>query len=268
MGSVLIIDDDRNLCRTLSSYLAGQGFVVSVKQDMSSGIRAASQKAFDLVILDIMLAGGEGLSALRNLRESSNPGIVVLSGRATVEDRINAFEAGADDYLSKPCNLRELLVRIRAIQRRMSVNTMHGFEGKLAGIRELRLSSSTCQVQYLGNSLRLTETEFELLRVLIESAGTVMKREELAASIFRRELHPLDRRLDMHISRLRRKLDTIGYPSTRLRTIRHSGYLFASSSVNVEPDLLKMASVQPIEGFRFPGQRPVSARNSFESDRR
>ncbi|MGA9134556.1 MAG: response regulator transcription factor [Acidobacteriaceae bacterium] len=236
MGSVLIIDDDHNLCRSLSSYLAGHGFAVSAKQDMWSGIHAAGQEAFDLVILEIMLAGSEGLYPLRRLRKLSNIGIVVLSDRATVQDRIDAFEAGADDCLSKPCNSRELLVRIRAILRRMSLNKVHGLEGKLARIEELRLNSSTCQVQYTGNSLRLTETEFELLRALVNSAGTVMKREELAASIFRHELHPLDRRLDMHISRLRRKLDAIGYPAARIRTIRHSGYLFASASSNIEPN--------------------------------
>lgn len=230
MGSVLIIDDDRNVCRSLNSFLAGHGLVVSAKRDMFSGIQAAVQETFDLVILEIMLAGSDGWNALRRLRESSNIGIVVLSGRATELDRINAFDAGADDYLSKPCNPLELLGRIKAILRRSTGAASFAGSGEFNSrqVGTFQLNSATCDVQYMGSALRLTEIEFRILQALIESAGTVMKRDQIAACVFRRDLHPLDRRLDMHISRLRRKLDKIGCPIDPIKTIRSSGYLFAS----------------------------------------
>jgi two-component system response regulator CpxR len=228
MGSLLMIDDDTELCGMLGTYLTGYGLRLSVHHDALSGLRAAVEGAFDLVILDVMLPVFDGLSLLRRLRESSRIGVILLTARANEQDRIHGFDAGADDYVTKPFNPRELLGRIQAILRRSSGKIGNAIAGEPqeAASWGLRLSSATREAFYMDRAWHLTETEYLLLSTFLDSPGTVISREALVAQILQREFHPLDRSLDMHISRLRKKLDMMGCPADPIKTIRSSGYLF------------------------------------------
>ncbi|HZP06353.1 MAG TPA: response regulator transcription factor [Terracidiphilus sp.] len=232
MGSLLIIDDDVDLCGMLQTYLFGHGLQLAVQHDALAGLRAAIDGSYDLVILDVMLPFFDGFSLLRKLRTASQIGVIMLTARANDQDRIQGFDAGADDYVPKPFNPRELLARIQAILRRS------GLAGASAGPTELtatfagvlRLNISTREAVYREQTWHLTETEFLLLSVFLESPGIVIHREDLVAKVFQREFHPFDRSLDMHISRLRKKLDTMGCPPDWIKTIRNSGYLFSDQS--------------------------------------
>ena len=232
MGSLLIIDDDEDLCSMLQTYLTEHDLRLSARHDAVSGLRAALEGSYDLVILDVMLPAFDGISVLRKLRASSQVGVIMLTARATEEDRIHGFDAGADDYLAKPFNSRELLGRIQAILRRSSAGSGRiGSEKHAPALPgAFRLNPTKREAIYLDQAWRLTETEFLLLEAFLESPGTVISREDLFARVFQREFHPFDRCLDMHISRLRRKLESVGCPPDWIRTIRNGGYLFSEKA--------------------------------------
>jgi DNA-binding response OmpR family regulator len=230
MKSLLIIDDDADLCGMLQDYLKTHGLRLTVQHDAVSGLRAAIEGAFDLVILDVMLPVFDGFSLLRRLRERSQIGVIMLTARANELDRIDGFDAGADDYVVKPFNPRELLGRIHAILRRSPRSSEEGIlsESNYVQSGGLRLNLATREAFYMESVLHLTETEFQLLSAFLDSTGTVISREALVARIFQRDFHPFDRSLDMHVSRLRKKLDSIGCPADPIQTIRNSGYLFTA----------------------------------------
>jgi len=228
MGSLLIIDDDEDLCSMLRTYLTDYDLHLSAQHDAVSGFRDAVEGHYDLVILDVMIPPWDGFSLLRKLRSASQVAVIMLTARADDQDRIQGFDAGADRFVAKPFNSRELLGRIQAILRRSTngpVRTQERSSGMFAP--PLRLIPSKRQAIYMERAWRLTESEFLLLDVFLESAGTVISREDLVWRVFRREFHPLDRSLDMHISRLRRKLESIGCPPDWIKTVRNSGYLFS-----------------------------------------
>lgn len=229
-----MIDDDVDLCGMLQTYLTEYGLRLTIQHDSVSGLRAAIEGTFDLVILDVMLPIFDGFTLLRKLRANSSVSVIMLTARSHDQDRIHGFDAGADDYLTKPFNPRELLGRIQAILRRSSTGAGNalGAEPPDCSADALRLNPSRCEVLYMERAWHLTDAEFMLLKTFLESPNAVISREELIVRVFRREFHPLDRSLDMHVSRLRRKLDTMGYPSKQLKTIRSSGYLFSSQSEN------------------------------------
>jgi two-component system response regulator CpxR len=233
MKSLLIIDDDVGLCSMLKEYLVAHGLCISVQHDAASGLQAAVEGAFDLVILDLMLPIFDGFLLLRRLREKSHIGVIMLTARAGEMDRIDSFDAGADDYVIKPFSPRELLGRIQAILRRSALRGDRGVSSGPIYVRcgDLRLNLATREAFYIDHVLHLTETEFHLLSAFLDSPGTVISREALVARIFQREFHPFDRSLDMHVSRLRKKLDTIGCPADPIRTIRNSGYLFTDPAL-------------------------------------
>jgi len=224
MESLLIIDDDIDLCSMLQEYLALHGLRLTIYHDGESGLRAATEQSFDLVILDLMVPKIDGFSILKKLRASSQVGVIMLTAHANEADRIHGFEVGADDYLAKPFNPRELLGRIRAILRRAAKSDGAGSSKLLAGA--LRLNHQTHQASYDGRKLHLTEIEFMIFNVLLQSPGSVITREDLFNRVFKREFHPFDRSLDMHISRLRKKLDTIDVLVGSIKTVRSSGYMF------------------------------------------
>ena len=234
MGTLLIIDDDEDLCSMLRTYFTEHDLRLSAQHDAASGLRAAMEGAYDLVLLDIMLPVFDGFSLLRKLRSASQVAVIMLTARANEHDRIRGFDAGADDYVAKPFNLRELLGRIQAILRRSNGVGVKPSSDKYIPSPScaLRLNPSKREVIYLERAWQLTESEFLLLDVFVESAGSVISREDLVSRVFHREFHPLDRSLDMHISRLRKKLDTMGCRPDWIRTIRSSGYLFSD-----KPDL-------------------------------
>lgn len=224
---ILIIDDDEELCELVSEYLTVEGFAVESVNDGESGLQKALRSEQDLVILDVMLPKKNGFDVLRELRQTSKIPVLMLTARGEDTERIVGLEAGADDYLPKPFNPRELAARLRAILRRAEITdeTKQIEDDKLqVGDVEVKISARSATKN--GEDLGLTSVEFELLAMLLKNAGTVVKKEDLSERVLERRLSPYDRSLDMHVSNLRKKLDARGSGEERIKTIRSAGYIY------------------------------------------
>lgn len=228
MEEVLIIDDDEELCELVSEYLTVEGFKVEVIHDGESGLLKALEEKHDLVILDVMLPKKNGFDVLRDLRKESKVPVIMLTARGEDMERIVGLEIGADDYLPKPFNPRELVARLRAILRRSSTAKNSGTQlnGKIV-VEDLEISLSARTATLGERKLNLTTVEFELLVALLNEAGKVVKKEDLSVKVLERELSPFDRSLDMHISNLRKKLGKRENGEDRIKTIRSVGYIYA-----------------------------------------
>jgi DNA-binding response OmpR family regulator len=236
MESVLIIDDDVELCVMLRDYLFLHGMDLAMEHNGTAGLEAAARGAFDLVILDLRLPGLGGFNLLGRLRAQSSVNVMLLTARGGERDRIAGLEAGADDYLGKPFNPRELLARIRAIFRRADALRRTGMyrEASVLAVCGFVMDLTSRAVCYKGEPLNLTNVEFSLLEVFLKSPGMVLDREDLVERILDRPFNPLDRSLDMHISRLRRKLDEKVPLGCQIKTIRSAGYLFVATDCGCE----------------------------------
>jgi DNA-binding response OmpR family regulator len=223
MESVLLIDDDVELCSMLGDYLGRHGFRITAIHRGDTGLNAAKEKPWALVLLDVMLPGMDGFEVLKQLRGASPVRVLLLTARGDDVDRIVGLEIGADDYLAKPFNPRELLARMRAILRRSGATEFPGTSAILR-VDDLELDPGARTVLTKGKSIELTDVEFSLLEALMRSPGKVVSREELAAHALGRSLNAFDRSLDMHVSRLRRKLDEVSSSGDRIKTIRGAGY--------------------------------------------
>jgi DNA-binding response OmpR family regulator len=219
--SVLLIDDDTELCELMQEFLGSRGIRVDAIHDGRKGLAQAFDRVYDLVLLDVMLPGLDGFELLRQVRRRSDVPIIMLTARTAKEDRVMGLEAGADDYLPKPFDPDELVARIRAVLRRSGRSPAPGVE--ILEVNGVGLSSGTRQVWSDGRNVDLTTIEFDILDLIIRSAGRVVSRHELAAAIHQRPASPLDRSLDVHVSHLRKKL---GRRGTVIRTVRGVGYLF------------------------------------------
>jgi two-component system response regulator CpxR len=225
MTRVLVIDDDLELCELLEEYLGGEGFAVDAVHDGVAGAERATAGEHDLVVLDVMLPGLNGLDVLRRIRESSGVPVLMLTARGEEVDRIVGLEIGADDYLPKPFNPRELAARMRAVLRRTVAGSGGGAEERLE-VADLRLDPARRSARRAGQDVELTGIEFELLAVLVRSAGTVVPRDELSRSALGRRASPFDRSLDVHVSNLRRKLGPLPDGGDRIKTVRGVGYQY------------------------------------------
>ncbi|AMV72954.1 response regulator transcription factor [Desulfuromonas carbonis] len=227
---ILIIDDDVELCELLKEYLGPEGFVVESSQDGESGAERAIGEEFELVVLDIMLPGMSGLDVLRRIRQVSKIAVVMLTARGDEIDRIVGLELGADDYMPKPFNPRELVARIRAVQRRLrpapEPHQVRRGQGVGLTVGDIFLDQRTLTAKQKGVPLELTAVEFALLAILLRNAGAVVTREDLVQSVLGRELSPYDRSIDVHISNLRRKLGPLSDGSDRIKTLRGTGYQY------------------------------------------
>jgi len=225
VSRVLIIDDDRELCELLVEYLGGEGFEVDAAHDGKAGAARALAGEHDLVVLDVMLPGLNGLEALRQIREASSVPVVMLTARGEEVDRIIGLEIGADDYLPKPFNPRELAARMRAVLRRAG-----GGQGEVAdtaiAVADVRLDPGARAVTRSGDPIDLTGIEFELLVVLLRAAGRVVTRDELSRTALGRRANSFDRSLDVHLSNLRRKLGPLPGGGDRIKTVRGVGYQY------------------------------------------
>lgn len=226
MNKVLIIDDDEELCDLVTEYLTVEGFETEAVHDGQAGLDRAAAGEFDLAILDVMLPKMNGFDVLRNLRERSNLPVLMLTARGDDMERIVGLEIGADDYLPKPFNPRELVARLRAILRRIQPEAEgDGLPEKIA-VDDLELSAASRSVKIADSEVSLTSVEFDLLAELVRHAGSVVKKDELSETVLERELSPYDRSLDMHISNLRKKLGPRVDGGDRIRTIRSVGYIY------------------------------------------
>ncbi len=226
MNKVLIIDDDEELCELVSEYLSVEGFEVESMHDGDAGLERARAGVFDLAILDVMMPKKNGFDVLRELRKTSRLPVLMLTARGDDMERIVGLEIGADDYLPKPFNPRELVARIRAILRRASGESTDLSLPEKIVVDDLELSASSRSATIDGTEIVLTSLEFDLLAALARHAGNVVKKEELSETVLERELSPYDRSLDMHISNLRKKLGLRTDGTDRIKTIRSVGYIY------------------------------------------
>ncbi len=226
MNKILIIDDDEELCELVSEYLTVEGFTIESVNDGESGLEKALNGDFDIVILDVMLPKMNGFDVLRNLREESKLPVIMLTARGDDMERIVGLEIGADDYLPKPFNPRELAARLRAILRRTEPISDDADFGERLDIDGIQVSAASRIATCDGVELNLTSVEFELLSELLREAGKIIRKEDLSERVLERKLSPFDRSLDMHISNLRKKLGTRADGSERIKTIRSVGYIY------------------------------------------
>ncbi len=224
MGKVLIIDDDEELCELVSEYLTVEGFEIESVNDGEAGLKAALSGDYEIAILDVMLPKMNGFDVLRNLRGTSKLPILMLTARGDDMERIVGLEIGADDYLPKPFNPRELAARLRAILRR-TADTDEETSEKL-NVDGIQLSTAARTVVLDGKPINLTSVEFELLNQLLKEAGKIIRKEELSETVLERKLSPFDRSLDMHVSNLRKKLGQRADGSERIKTVRSVGYIY------------------------------------------
>ncbi len=223
MTRLLMIDDDEKLVALMQEYLSGHGFHVDSAGDGEAGLAAALAEPPELVILDLMLPGLDGLEVCRRLRQSSSVPVLMLTARGEDTDRIVGLELGADDYLAKPFNTRELLARIRAILRRARPEP-EGTAAERIQVGPLTIDSGQRAVTLRGEVVELTSTEFDLLRALARNRGMVLSREQLLEQMHGPSWAAYDRSIDVHISRLRHKLERDPRHPRLLKTVRGAGY--------------------------------------------
>ena len=222
---ILVIDDDVELCSLVSEYLRPEGFQVESAHDGNSGLSRAQSGDHTLVVLDVMLPRLNGFDVLRKLRDSSRIPVLLLTARGEDVDRIVGLEIGADDYLPKPFNPRELVARIRAILRRTRGKGETPVPEAIR-VGDVELDPATRSVLHRGRPVDLTSVEFGLLQVLLREAGRVVTREALVDEVLGRKFSPFDRSIDMHVSKVRKKLGDSG-SEDYIKTIRGAGYIFA-----------------------------------------
>lgn len=231
-GHILIVDDQREICDLVQEYLSSEGYRVSTAHDGAGMRRVIAQDPVDLVILDLMLPGEDGLTLARSLREESTVGIIILTGRGETVDRIIGLEMGADDYLPKPFHLRELLARVKSVLRRASTRSA---ERQVAPRSRARFAgwnldlSSRELLSPSGEEVRLTTGEFDLLAAFVNNANQVLTRDRLLDLARNREAGPFDRTIDVQVGRLRRKLEDDPQRPTMIKTVRGTGYIFTPS---------------------------------------
>ena len=224
MRTILVIDDDPKLAGLLAEYLGARGYEVVTASDGAAGLLRLRSGGVDLVVLDVMLPGQDGFEVLQALRRTSRVPVIMLTARGEDADRIVGLELGADDYLAKPFNPRELLARVRAILRRAESGPDEEAPLEAGGIR---LDPARREVWVDGAPVELTTTEFDLLRVLVAAAGRVVPRERLMELARGEEWASFERSVDVHVSHLRRKLGDDPKHPRLIKTIRGVGYLVA-----------------------------------------
>ena len=232
--SILIVDDDRELTELVAELLTEEGFGVEAANDSTEGLARALSGEHGLVVLDVMMPRLNGFEFLRRLRsERSRTPVLMLTARGEDVDKIVGLEIGADDYLPKPFNPRELVARIRAILRRArpdaegDAKSAAAAEPERVAVGDVEVDTGTRHVRRAGRSVELTNVEYEILLLLLASAGRVVKREEIVRTVLGRELSHLDRSVDMHISHLRKKLGHRVGDVERIKTVRGVGYIYA-----------------------------------------
>jgi two-component system response regulator CpxR len=230
MSRILVIDDDVDLCDLLTDYLTPEGLEVESVHEGERGAARALSGDHTMVVLDVMLPGISGFDVLRRIRAGSRVPVLMLTARGDEVDRIVGLEMGADDYLPKPFNPRELVARIRAIQRRVEPRLEAEPSAEKAAdkivVGDVQVETGGRVVIQSGRPVDLTSVEFALLEILVRAAGQVVTREDLAKEVLGRRLTPYDRSIDVHISNLRRKLGHQVGDAERIKTVRGIGYIY------------------------------------------
>jgi two-component system, OmpR family, response regulator CpxR len=226
---ILMIDDDVELCELITEFLQPENFHVDSVHSGTKGLEMALSQNFDLIVLDVMLPGTRGFEVLQRLRVNSRVPVIMLTARGQDVDRILGLEIGADDYLPKPFNPRELAARIHAILRRTAPPASPPLPSPVEHLRlgDIEFDSGSRTVLCSKMEVELTSAEFDLLGVFLHSAGLVINRDDLARQVLGRDLAPFDRSIDVHVSNLRRKLGPLPDGKERIKAVRSVGYLYA-----------------------------------------
>jgi two-component system response regulator CpxR len=236
MQVVLMVDDDVELCDMVREYLFPEGFSVTAVHDGEAAVERAREGSFSLVLLDVMLPRLNGFEVLRRLRSASSSAdvpVLMLTARGQAVDRIVGLEIGADDYLPKPFDERELVARMRAILRRSKrsdVVDVHPSSRQTLTVGDVLMDIGARTVSIGGVFITLTAAEFDLLALLLRGAGSVVERDHMAQRVLERDLLPFDRSIDTHISHLRRKLGAYANGAERIKTVRSVGYVYVLPS--------------------------------------
>jgi two-component system, OmpR family, response regulator CpxR len=233
VNQLLIIDDDHALVNLLKRFLEAESFHVDAAYDHNAGLAAALADRHELIILDVMLPGGSGFELLKALRRHSAVPVLLLTARGEAVDRILGLEIGADDYLAKPFDPRELVARIRAVLRRTrdaASGTTRGDHDEVLKVGDIAMSLGSRTVTCSGEPIELTSVEFNVLELLLRNAGNVVTREQIAEVALGRPLNAFDRSVDVHVSRLRKKLGGFAGTDDLIRPIRGIGYFLSSAA--------------------------------------
>jgi len=229
---ILVVDDDVELCQLLTNYLAHDGFQIAAVHNGVEGLERALTGEFELVILDLMLPGMDGAEVLSGIRRRSGVPVIMLSARGEDPDRIRGLEGGADDYVPKPFNPRELTARIHSVLRRVSKagGSAIGPSPERIALGDVELDPGSRSVRRGNRVVDLTSVEFDLLESFFKAPGRVVPREDLTRDVLGRELGPLDRSIDVHVSNLRKKLGPTADGGERIKAVRSVGYLYVLPS--------------------------------------
>lgn len=220
---ILLVDDDTELCASLRRLLRMEGFDVDATHTAPEGAQMATEGNYALIVLDVMLPGGDGRMVLKKIRSISEVPVIMLTARGDETDRIAGLEAGADDYLPKPFSARELVARIRAVLKRRISQPL---QPQVISIGDIEIRPLTRQVLQEGAEVTLTGAEFDILLLLVKSAGKVVSRDEIAEICLGHPVAPFDRSVDNHVSNLRRKLGMLCRGAERIRSLRGTGYIY------------------------------------------
>jgi two-component system response regulator CpxR len=223
---LLLIDDDQELTGLLRELLGQEGFEIDTHPGGATAVARAASGEYALVVLDVMLPELSGFEILKQIRRTSNVPVILLTARGADVDRIVGLEIGADDYIPKPFNARELTARIRAVLRRIEPRA-DDRDRQVLGVDDISLNPAARAALRNGTPVELTTVEFDILRLLLESAGQTVTRERISEQVLGRPFDPFDRSIDMHISKLRRKLGPRPGGDERIKTVRSAGYIYA-----------------------------------------
>jgi two-component system response regulator CpxR len=221
--SILLVDDDTELSALMAEYFSAHEIPLALAHDGAQGLARVLDGNFDLVLLDVMMPRMDGFETLSQIRRKSAVPVIMLTARTEHNDRITGLNAGADDYLAKPFSPDELLARVQAVLRRSG--RVPALKPDTLEVNGIRLNPATRQVLRDGGEVEVTSLEFDILEILVRSAGRVVSRDDLARNLYNRQANPLDRALDVHVSHLRKKLEQ---GRAFIRTVRGVGYLFAA----------------------------------------
>lgn len=230
-AKLLLVDDDHELCQLMGQYLETEGFQVSTAHSAEQAMPLlAHSAAYDLLIFDIMMPGQSGLELLQQIRPRLSTPVIMLTGRGEDIDRIIGLEMGADDYLGKPCNPRELVARIRAVLRRASAQPVSMTDQGPLQLHGITLDSGRREVQVHGAALDLTSAEFNVLAALMQQVGEVVAKDRLTEQVLHRKLTAYDRAIDVHVSRVRQKLAHCLPDTELIKTVRGVGYMLVQEA--------------------------------------
>ncbi|MBB1275690.1 MULTISPECIES: response regulator [unclassified Pseudoalteromonas] len=223
---LLMIDDDTGLCELLSEYLTAQGFEIQSVHDGEQGLKLAQANDYALILLDVMLPTLDGFEVLKQLRQTKLTPVIMLTAKGEDFDRIFGLELGADDYIPKPFNHRELLARVKAITRRIEhINSLNIATTSKLLVNGITVNLAAREASIDGSTLTLTGTEYEILTLLCKNAGEVVSKEQISEEVLGRRLASFDRSIDMHVSNIRKKIAE-HIPGERIKTMRGTGYVF------------------------------------------